>query len=101
MSYPEKYDPKYKKWSLDTLPFIPDEFLYEVIPAVEKQFRTVSSLLAREDIDKIYVCTDSGREGEYIYRLVEMMSDSSVRSKDRRRVWIDSFTSQARRQSSE
>lgn len=92
MSYPEKYDAKYKKWSLETLPFIPDTFLYEVIPAVEKQFRTVSSLLARNDIEKIYVCTDSGREGEYIYRLVEMMSDPSVQTKDRRRVWIDSFT---------
>ncbi len=92
MSYPEKYDPKYKKWSLDTLPFIPDEFKYEIIPSVSKQFDVVKSLLTRKDIDKIYVCTDSGREGEYIYRLVEMMCGPSVIAKDRRRVWIDSFT---------
>ena len=71
MSYPEEYDPALKRWSMDTLPFIPEEFKYEVIPAVEKQFRIVSSLLNREDVDTIYVCTDSGREGEYIYRLVE------------------------------
>ncbi len=92
MSYPEAYDPKLKKWSLDTIPFLPKEFKYEVIPSVKKQFQTVSSLLARDDVDRIYVCTDSGREGEYIYRLVEMMSDPKVRQKDRRRVWIDSFT---------
>ncbi|MBP3880531.1 MAG: type IA DNA topoisomerase [Lachnospiraceae bacterium] len=92
MSYPEKYDMKYKKWSLDTLPFLPDEFKYEIIPAVAKQFKTVSGLLAREDVGTIYVCTDSGREGEYIYRLTEMMSDPCVAKKDRRRVWIDSFT---------
>ena len=92
MSYPEAYDPKYKKWRLETLPFLPDEFRYEVIGASAKQFATVSSLLARSDVDRIYVCTDSGREGEYIYRLVEMMSPPSVRQKERRRVWIDSFT---------
>ena len=92
MSYPEKYDIKYKKWSLDTLPFLPDQFKYEIIPAVAKQFETVSRLLAREDVGTIYVCTDSGREGEYIYRLTEMMSDPCVAKKDRRRVWIDSFT---------
>ena len=92
MSYPEKYDMKYKKWSLDTLPFLPDQFKYEIIPAVAKQFQTVSRLLAREDVGTIYVCTDSGREGEYIYRLTEMMSDPCVAKKDRRRVWIDSFT---------
>ncbi|MDO4620203.1 MAG: DNA topoisomerase [Lachnospiraceae bacterium] len=92
MSYPEVYDPRMKKWSLDTLPFLPSEFRYEVIPDAEKQFRTVSALLARPDVERIYVCTDSGREGEYIYRLVEMMSDPSVKEKDRRRVWIDSFT---------
>lgn len=92
MSYPEKYDIKYKKWSLDTLPFLPDQFRYEIIPAVAKQFQTVSRLLAREDVGIIYVCTDSGREGEYIYRLTEMMSDPCVAKKDRRRVWIDSFT---------
>lgn len=92
MSYPEKYDPKYKKWSLDTLPFIPDEFLYEIIPSVSKQFGIVRNLLNRDDVGRIFVCTDSGREGEYIYRLVEMMSGPAVKSKDRRRVWIDSFT---------
>ena len=92
MSYPEVYDPSLKKWSLETLPFLPEKFRYEIIPSSEKQFRTVSGLLAREDVDVIYVCTDSGREGEYIYRLVEMMSDPSVLKKDRRRVWIDSFT---------
>ena len=69
MSYPEEYDPALKKWSLDTLPFIPDDFKYEVIPQVAKQFQIVSGLLTREDVDRIYVCTDSGREGEYIYRL--------------------------------
>ena len=92
MSYPEKYDPNLKKWDLETLPFIPDKFLYEVIPGVKKQFDIVTNLLARKDVGTIYVCTDSGREGEYIYRLVEMMSDPSVKMKDRRRVWIDSFT---------
>lgn len=92
MSYPEKYDPALKKWSLDTLPFLPKEFKYEIIPEAEKQFKIVSGLLARDDVERIYVCTDSGREGEYIYRLVEMMSDPAVREKDRRRVWIDSFT---------
>ena len=73
MSYPEKYDEKLKFWRLDTLPFIPEEFKYEIIPSVEKQYEIVKSLLLREDIDTIYVCTDSGREGEYIYRLVEQM----------------------------
>ncbi len=92
MSYPEVYDAKYKKWSLDTLPFLPEDFKYEVIPGVKKQFKIVSGLLARQDVDRIYICTDSGREGEYIYRLVEMMSHPSVKQKDRRRVWIDSFT---------
>ena len=71
MSYPEAYDPALKKWSLETLPFIPEEFKYEVIPAVSKQFKIVSGLLNRNDVETIYVCTDSGREGEYIYRLVE------------------------------
>ncbi len=71
MSYPEEYDPALKRWSLTTLPFIPEEFKYEVIPAVAKQFSIVKGLLNREDVDTIYVCTDSGREGEYIYRLVE------------------------------
>ena len=90
MSYPEAYDEKLKKWSIDTLPFLPGEFKYEIIPAVKKQFKIVSSLLNRKDITRIYVCTDSGREGEYIYRLVEMMS--GVKGKERRRVWIDSQT---------
>ena len=70
MSYPEAYDMKYKRWSLNTLPFLPKEFKYEVIPSVEKQFSIVKGLLTRPDVDTIYVCTDSGREGEYIYRLV-------------------------------
>ena len=90
MSYPEAYDQKYKRWSLDTLPFIPEAFKYEVIPAVKKQFGIVKGLLNREDVDTIYVCTDSGREGEYIYRLVEQMA--GVKGKKRLRVWIDSQT---------
>lgn len=90
MSYPGEYDPALKRWSLDTLPFLPEEFRYEVIPAVEKQFRTVSGILNREDVECIYVCTDSGREGEYIYRLVEQ--EAHVQGKERRRVWIDSQT---------
>lgn len=90
MSYPEAYDEKYKRWSLGTLPFLPKEFKYEVIPGVAKQFRIVSGLLNRPDVDTIYVCTDSGREGEYIYRLVEQMAN--VRGKNRLRVWIDSQT---------
>ena len=90
MSYPEVYDPKYKKWSLSTLPFLPETFLYEVIPNVKKQFDIVSGLLNRKDVDTIYVCTDSGREGEYIYRLVEQMAH--VKGKKRKRVWIDSQT---------
>ena len=90
MSYPEEYDPSLKRWSLTTLPFIPEEFKYEVIPGVAKQFRIVSELLNRGDVETIYVCTDSGREGEYIYRLVEQQA--GVRGKVRRRVWIDSQT---------
>ncbi len=90
MSYPEAYDPSLKRWSLETLPFIPEEFRYEVIPAVKKQYQIVASLLNRKDVDTIYVCTDSGREGEYIYRLVEQQA--GVRGKERRRVWIDSQT---------
>ena len=90
MSYPEEYDPALKRWSLNTLPFIPEEFKYEVIPAVAKQFRIVSDILNREDVERIYVCTDSGREGEYIYRLVEQQAH--VTGKERRRVWIDSQT---------
>ncbi len=90
MSYPEAYDPALKRWSLNTLPFIPDEFRYEVIPAVSKQFEIVKRLLTGENVDTIYVCTDSGREGEYIYRLVEQMA--GVAGKNRKRVWIDSQT---------
>ena len=90
MSYPEVYDPALKKWSFETLPFLPEEFKYEVIPAVKKQFEIVKKLLNREDVDKIYVCTDSGREGEYIYRLVDQMAKPV--GKEKRRVWIDSQT---------
>lgn len=90
MSYPEKYDIKYKRWSLDTLPFLPREFKYEVIHGVQKQFEIVKGLLNREDVDTIYVCTDSGREGEYIYRLVAQMA--GVHGKKEKRVWIDSQT---------
>ncbi len=90
MSYPEAYDEKYKKWSLSTIPFIPSEFKYEVIDNVKKQFQIVSGLLNRGDVDTIYVCTDSGREGEYIYRLVEQQAH--VTGKQRKRVWIDSQT---------
>ena len=90
MSYPEVYDEKYKRWSFDTIPFIPDEFKYEVIESAKKQYTIVSSLMKRKDVSRIYVCTDSGREGEYIYRLVEQMS--GVKGKERRRVWIDSQT---------
>ena len=90
MSYPDAYDPSLKRWSMDTLPFIPDNFRYEIIDGVKKQFGIVRGLLNRPDISTIYVCTDSGREGEYIYRLVEQMS--GVNGKERRRVWIDSQT---------
>ena len=90
MSYPEVYDEKFRRWSFDTIPFIPEEFKYEIIPAVKKQFTIVSNLLNRTDVSTIYVCTDSGREGEYIYRLVEQMT--GVKGKERKRVWIDSQT---------
>lgn len=90
MSYPEAYDEKYKRWSLETIPFIPEEFKYEVIDSVRKQFGIVSGLLNRKDVETIYVCTDSGREGEYIYRLVEQQA--GVEGKTRKRVWIDSQT---------
>ncbi|QNL98790.1 DNA topoisomerase [Wujia chipingensis] len=92
MSYPEVYDPALKKWSFDTIPFIPEEYKYEIIDASSKQFQIVSRLLNREDVGRIYVCTDSGREGEYIYRLVEQMAGVDKSKKDRRRVWIDSQT---------
>ncbi len=90
MSYPEEYDENLKKWSFDTIPFIPENYIYQVIPSVSKQFKIVKSLLTRDDVERIYVCTDSGREGEYIYRLVEQ--EAGVKGKDRRRVWIDSQT---------
>jgi len=90
MSYPGEYDPALKRWSMYTLPFLPEEFKYEIIPAVEKQFRIVSGILNRKDVKRIYVCTDSGREGEYIYRLVEQ--EAHVKGKERKRVWIDSQT---------
>lgn len=91
MSYPDAYDPSLKKWSLQTLPFLPKQYRYEVIPQVKKQFEIVAGLLNREDVVQIYVCTDSGREGEYIYRLVDQMAQVSPQ-KDKRRVWIDSQT---------
>lgn len=91
MSYPDVYDPALKKWSLNTLPFLPASFLYELIPDVKKQFKIVEGLLNRKDVTRIYVCTDSGREGEYIYRLVDQMAKVPT-DKDKRRVWIDSQT---------
>ena len=90
MSYPEVYDPNLKKWSLSTIPFIPTEYKYEVLPDTKKQFNIVAGLLTRDDIGCIYVATDSGREGEYIYRLVDSMAN--VTGKEKRRVWIDSQT---------
>lgn len=91
MSYPDAYDPSLKRWDFDTLPFIPQQFIYEIIPGVKKQFDIVSSLLNRQDIDTIYVCTDSGREGEYIYRLVDQQANVG-QNKKKKRVWIDSQT---------
>lgn len=90
MSYPDAYDPNLKRWSFDTIPFLPKEWKYEVIEASRKQFEIVKGLLNREDVDTIYVCTDSGREGEYIYRLVAQMAE--VKDKNQKRVWIDSQT---------
>ena len=92
MSYPEAYDPSMKRWSMNTLPFLPKEYKYEVIESVKKQYGIVKSLLTRNDVDTIYVCTDSGREGEYIYRLVR--AQAGVRGKLEKRVWIDSQTEQ-------
>lgn len=93
MSYPEKYDEKLKNWNLSTLPFIPKEYKYEVIDSVSKQFDIIKNILNRDDVNKIYVCTDSGREGEYIYRLVDEMAGKP--NKEKRRVWIDSQTEEA------
>lgn len=90
MSYPDAYDERFRRWSFDTIPFLPKDFKYEVIENSKKQYTVVSSLMKRKDVDTIYVCTDSGREGEYIYRLVEQMA--RVRDKERKRVWIDSQT---------
>ncbi|MCR5215640.1 MAG: type IA DNA topoisomerase [Lachnospiraceae bacterium] len=90
MSYPEAYDPALKRWTMETLPFIPDKYLYQIGNGVEKQFKIVSELLNRKDVSTIYVCTDSGREGEYIYRLVDQMAN--VQGKEKKRVWIDSQT---------
>ncbi|MBQ9063664.1 MAG: type IA DNA topoisomerase [Eubacterium sp.] len=92
MSYPDKYDEKYKRWSFDTLPFLPKQFKYEVIPGVKKQFNIVKGLLNRKDVGMIFVCTDSGREGEYIYRLVAQMAGIREDTKPQKRVWIDSQT---------
>ena len=91
MSYPESYDPAYAKWAFETLPFIPETYKYEVIGNVKKQFETVKNLLNRDDVEAIYVCTDSGREGEYIYRLVDQMA-AVPDTKAKFRVWIDSQT---------
>ena len=91
MSYPEVYNPDLKRWREESLPFIPQKFLYEIIPNVQKQFDVVKGLLLREDVDCIYVCTAAGREGEYIYRLVDMMANVPA-EKPRKRVWIDSQT---------
>lgn len=90
MCYPDAYDPKLKRWSMDTIPFIPDSWKYEVIDSVKKQFKIVAGLLNRKDVETIYVCTDSGREGEYIYRLVSQ--EAHVTGKKEKRVWIDSQT---------
>jgi DNA topoisomerase-3 len=90
MSYPEKYDERYKKWSLKDLPFLPDKYKYEVITNVKKQFDVIKTQMKRQDVSTIYVCTDSGREGEYIYRLVDEMIN--VKGKTKKRVWIDSQT---------
>ena len=87
MSYPDAYDMKFKRWSLQTLPFLPKEFKYEIIPGVARQFAVVKGLLNRPDVDTIYVCTDSGREGEYIYRLVAQMAGV----KDKRQKRVDRF----------
>lgn len=91
MSYPEAYDPALKKWTMETLPFLPKQYRYEIIPSVKKQFNIVKGLLTRKDVDTIYVCTDSGREGEYIYRLVDQEA-KVPNTKQKKRVWIDSQT---------
>ena len=90
LSYPDVYDEKYKTWRMEDIPFIPEQFKYEIIDTAAKQFRIVSGLLNRDDVDTIYICTDSGREGEYIYRLVDQ--EAHVTGKVRKRVWINSQT---------
>ena len=90
MSYPEKYDARYKRWTLEDLPFLPADYQYEIIDSVKKQFEIIKALMTRKDVSRIYVCTDSGREGEYIYRLVDEMV--GVHDKVKKRVWIDSQT---------
>ena len=91
MSYPEKYDEKLKFWRLDTLPFIPEEWKYEIIPNVANQFNIIKELMHRDDVKLIYNAGDSGREGEYIQRLVLMMAKPNPSIKIKR-VWIDSQT---------
>ncbi|MDO5475691.1 MAG: DNA topoisomerase [Eubacteriales bacterium] len=90
MSYPDAYDASLKKWSLATIPFIPDRYRYQVIDGVKKQFGIVKRILTDPEVETIYICTDSGREGEYIYRLVAMQA--GVKGKKELRVWIDSQT---------
>ena len=90
MSYPDRYDEAYKKWDAAMLPFLPEKFLYEIIPGSARQFAVVSELLNREDVGTVFVCTDSGREGEYIYRLVAQ--EAGIKGKVEKRVWIDSQT---------
>ena len=90
MSYPDAYDPALKKWSMGTIPFIPDSYRYQVIDGVKKQFNIVKRILTDPEVGTIYICTDSGREGEYIYRLVA--SQAGVKGKKELRVWIDSQT---------
>ena len=91
MSYPEVYDENLRKWKLSTLPFIPKEWKYEIISSVKNQFEIVQRLLQREDVEVIYNAGDSGREGEYIQRLVFMMANPNPKA-EMKRVWIDSQT---------
>lgn len=94
MAYPDAYDPAYKEWRVEHLPIIPKEYKYTVIDdkGVSKQFDVICQLMSRDDIDVIYACTDSGREGEYIFRLVYQQSGST---KPAKRVWISSQTEEA------
>lgn len=91
LSYPEKYNPAMKKWSLDTLPFLPTEYKYEVISSVKKQYNIVHKMLHRQDIDIVYWAGDSGREGQYIEALIR--DKGGVRKGIvEKRIWIDSQT---------